>query len=73
MRHHQEEDLKDEKSADPQELIFNTEKDMVSAEKHWVNGSIDGVSNKSIDYKINSLQSEINSVKKTKEYKDWEI
>lgn len=66
--------FKDENWSDPQELIFASEKEARNyAEKNWVEGSLNGTSNKSIDYKINSLQSEINSVKKTKEYKDWEI
>lgn len=66
--------FKDENWSDPQELIFASEKEARSyAEKNWVEGSLDGLSNKSIDYKLESLQSEINSVKKTKEYKNWEI
>ena len=60
--------------SDPQELIFNSKKEAREyAEKHWVQGTTDGTSNKSIDYKIQRLQSELDNVIKTPEYKDWEI
>ena len=65
---------KDKNWSDPQELIFLSEKEAREyAEKHWVKGTEDGTSNKSIDHKIERLQSEIDSVVKTTEYKDWEI
>ena len=65
---------KDINWSDPQELIFNSEKEAIKyAEKHWTKGSNEGTSNKSIDRKIEKLQSEVDSVVKTEERIEWEV